>query len=265
MKVRNTGLALLLAAGAAGADEIVLANGGKVQGVVLAKTADAVTVEVKVGTVTFRPKDVTAINPGRTDLHEFRDRRAALGDAPTAADLFALAQWAERKGLSRSGRELCEQVVRAEPDHAGARGMLGHEKAGARWLTRDEARLAKGLVPVDGRWVTPAEAGLAEARRLEAEERRLDRERERAERAEEQRRRREVAEEARRMRLEAVLGGLDGYFYSPSFAFTTPYFRPYGWASYARSRRMYQEGWRAGSGYVPFDVLDLWRRPIKVP
>jgi hypothetical protein len=265
MKAWNAGLALLLAAGSAGADEVVLANGGKVQGVVLSKSADAVTVEVKVGTVTFKSKDVTAINPGRTDLHEFRDRRAALGESPKASDLFALAQWADRKGLSRNGRELCEQVVRSEPDHAGARGMLGHEKSGARWLTRDEAKLAKGLRPMDGRWVTSAEAELAEARRLEAEERRLDRERERAARAEELRRRREAAEEAHRMRLEAVLGGLDGYFYSPSFAFTTPYFRPYGWATYARSRGMYQEGWRTGSGYVPFDVLDLVRRPIKVP
>jgi hypothetical protein len=41
---------------------------------------------------------------------------------------------------------------------------------------------------------------------------------------------------------------MDGYFYSPSFAFTTPYFRPYWWAPYLRSRSYYQRGWESGYG-----------------
>jgi hypothetical protein len=49
------------------------------------------------------------------------------------------------------------------------------------------------------------------------------------------------------------MAGLDGYFYTPSFCFS-PYYRPYPWAAYQRSRNYYQHGWMyngyGGSGYV---------------
>ena len=52
-----------------------------------------------------------------------------------------------------------------------------------------------------------------------------------------------------------AMANLDGYFYTPSFCFS-PYFRPYPWAAYERSRNYYQHGWMYngyggyGSGYV---------------
>lgn len=261
MKRFLVGLAALVAtASAARADEIQLTNGKTLVGIARKDPAlkSKVIVEVPEGTIVLDEKMVSSVDPGRTPLHEFEEKWSRLKDSKNAGDLWSLAQWAKERKLTRYVPMLAERVIALEPDHAAARETLRHEKKGDRWLTFEEAQEAKGYAQVDGRWLSPAERELREKRRVEAEQK--------AQAAKAEREKRRQAELAARKKAyeeavawhESRMAGLDGYFHSPSFAFTTPYFRPYWWAPYVRSRGYYQEGWRYSShGALP--TFDLFR------
>lgn len=258
--MKKTMLAALIAAlgiSVAAADEIQLTNGRKLSGKVVKKDAGKVVVEVGAGTITLEAKDVSAVNPGRTPLDEYQEKWAGVKDSTKASDFMALAKWAEENKLTRYLPQLYSKAIAIDPDHAEARAKLRHEKLGGKWLTFEEAQTARGLVLHEDRWITKAEVQLIERRRLEAKERAMAAAEERERRAEEARAARQAAIDEYHRQMDAALSGLDGYFYSPSFAFTTPYFRPYWWASYARSRNVFQHGWRYGGygGYPTFDVF----------
>ena len=252
--------ALAAAAPAALADEVQLTNGKTLVGIARKDPSlkSKVVVEVPEGTIILDEKMVSSVNPGRTPLHEFEEKWAGLKESRNAGELWSLAEWARERKLTRYVPMLAERVVAAEPDHAAARAALRHEKKDGRWLTFEEAQEARGLKQVDGRWLSQAERELREKRRMEVEQRAQ------AARAEREKRKQAELEARRKAHEEAVawhqarMAGLDGYFHSPSFAFTTPYFRPYWWAPYVRSRGYYQEGWRYNGGGV-WPTFDMFR------
>lgn len=243
----------------AAADEILLTNGKKIVGLHRKdpKQADKVIVEVPVGTIVLEAKAVSSINPGRTLLHEYQEKFDAIKDSKNAGDFWTLAQWAKQNKLTRYVTPLAEKTVSLEPNHAQARAELRHEKqADGGWLTFEQAQEKRGFRNVDGAWLTQAEIELREMRKMELAERarQIREEREQAKKEQREARERAIADYNHMMATQ--LSRLDGYFYSPSFAFTTPYFRPYWWAPYVRSRSYYQEGWRynSGGGYGTFDM-----------
>jgi len=241
----------------AAADEIQLTNGRRLTGKVVKKDAGKVVVEVGAGTITLDAKDVSSVNPGRTPLDEYQEKWAAVKDSTKASDFMTLAKWAAENKLTRYLPQLYFRVIAIDADNAEARAALRHEKIGGKWLSFEEAQTARGLVLHEDRWITKAEVQLIEKRRLEAKERAMAAAEERRARAEEAKAARQAAIDAYNQQMEAALAGLDGYFYSPSFAFTTPYFRPYWWASYYRSRNVFQHGWKVGGWGYPasFDVI----------
>jgi len=246
-KASLTALIVALAAALASADEIQLTNGRKITGNVSRKDATKVVVEVGAGTITLDAKDVSSINPGKTDLNAYEERWKALKDSKKASELYDLAVWARSKGLSRHLDPLCTRILELDPDHAGAHAQLRHEKVGGKWLTYEQAQEARGLVLMNDRWVTKAEIQMMEQRRLEAKERSDAAREERERRREEERQARRDAADAYNARVDAAMAEMDGYFYTPSFAFS-PYFRPYPWAAYQRSRNYYQHGWMYSGG-----------------
>lgn len=239
----------------AAADEIQLTNGRRITGKVTRKDGGKVVVEVGAGTITLDAKDVSSVNPGRTAIDEYQEKWAAVKDSNKASDFLNLAKWAADNKVTRHLPSLYLKVIALDPDNAEARGGLRHEKVAGKWLTFEEAQAARGLVQYEDRWITKAEVQLIEKRRLEAKERAMAVAEERRIRVEEARAARQAQIDAYNQQMEAAMAGLDGYFYSPSFAFTTPYFRPYWWASYQRSRNVFQHGWRYGWGYPTFDVM----------
>ena len=239
----------------AAADEIQLTNGRKLTGKVVRKDGGKVTVEVGAGTIVLDAKEVSAVNPGRTAIDEYQEKWTGVKDSNKASDFLNLAKWASDNKLTRYLPGLYLRVVALDPDNAEARAGLRHEKVAGKWVTFEEAQIARGLVLHEDRWVTKAEVQLIEKRRLEAKERAMAAAEERQRRTEEARAARQAAMEEYNRQYEQAMAGLDGYFYSPSFAFTTPYFRPYPWASYYRSRNVFQHGWKVGWGYPTFDVL----------
>lgn len=239
----------------AAADEIQLTNGRKLTGKVVKKDATKVTIEVGAGTITLDAKEVSSVNPGRTAIDEYQEKWGAIKDSTKATDFLNLAKWASENKLTRHLPGLYLRVITIDPDNAEAHAGLRHEKVAGKWVTFEEAQIARGLVLHEDRWVTKAEVQLIERRRLEAKERAMAAAEERQRRAEEARAARQAAIDEYNRQVEAAMAGLDGYFYSPSFAFTTPYFRPYPWASYYRSRNVFQHGWKVGWGCPTFDVL----------
>lgn len=233
-----------LGASLASADEIQLTNGHKITGKVTKKDAKQVTVEVGGGTITFDAKDVSSVNPGRTSIDDYADKAAALKDSKKASDYTDLAKWAEDNKLTRYVPELARKAIELEPDNAWAHGRLRHEKLDGKWVPFEEAQIARGFVLLEDRWVTKAEVQLIEKRRLEAKERAMAAAEERERRREEARAAHQAAIDDYNQRMNDAMAGLDGYFYSPSFAWTTPFFRPYWWAPYVRSRNYYQHGWQ---------------------
>jgi hypothetical protein len=258
-QITLSALIVALAASLAAADEIQLTNGRKITGKVVKKDGGRVIIEVGAGTITLDAKDVSSVNPGRTAIDEYQEKVAAIKDSTKASDFLALAKWAEDNKLTRYTPALYQRVIAIEPDNAQARAGLKHEKMGGKWMTFEEAQTARGLVLVEDRWITKAEVELIEKRRLEAKERAMAAEAERKRRVEEARAARQAAIDDYNARLAAAMSELDGYFYSPSFAFTTPYFRPYWWAPYVRSRSYYQHGWKFGGfgGYGAVPTIPL--------
>ena len=254
-KIILSALMTALGISVAAADEVQLTNGRKITGKVTRKDANKVTVEVGAGTIVLDAKEVSAVNPGRTALDEYQDKWTGVKDSQKASDFLNLAKWAADNKLTRYLPGLYFRVIALDADNAEARAALRHEKVGGKWLTFEEAQTARGLVLHEDRWITKAEVQLIEKRRLEAKERAMAAAEERRIRADEARAARQAAIDEYNRQYEAAMAGLDGYFYSPSFAFTTPYFRPYPWASYYRSRNVFQHGWKVGWGYPTFDVM----------
>jgi hypothetical protein len=120
------------------------------------------------------PADIVLVRKQENDDTEFRRRAARLGR--DAAGWWALAQWAQQRGLPGSADEAARRVVDIAPEHAGARALLKQEKVGGAWLDEDAAMKAKGFVPYQGGWIKREEHERIERERREArQEERLDR------------------------------------------------------------------------------------------
>jgi hypothetical protein len=149
-------LAVAFAAALATADEIFLRGGGRVTGVIVERTKDAVVLETAPGRVTLPMRRIEKIVESRSALEGFRDRAAAL--APRDVDGWAaLARWAAERDLLTQAREAWQKVLAADPSHPEANAALGRVELDGGWVGEDEAFRARGYVAFEGRWVTPAE------------------------------------------------------------------------------------------------------------
>jgi hypothetical protein len=149
--------AVAVAAGqAALADEVLLKTGGRISGVVVERTKDAVVIETGPGRVTLPMSRVESIVEGQSALAAYRAKAAGLapGDARGWADL---ARWAGARDLTTQAHEAWQHVLDAEPDHPQANQALGRMQVDGRWLEADDAYRAQGYVRYEGRWVTPVE------------------------------------------------------------------------------------------------------------
>jgi len=170
-------LALPLVAGAvAGADEVFLRSGGRLNGVVVERRADSIVVDVGPGRVTLPVRLVERIVEGTPAFEIFRARSARLSPTDVKGWL-ELAGWARDHELLTQSRQALEHVLGIEPGNPVAHRELGHVMIDGRWMTTDESYRARGYVQFEGSWVTPEErlamigerAAEAQARQAEME------------------------------------------------------------------------------------------------
>jgi hypothetical protein len=155
----RTGLTLLsvaLWAAPATSDEILLRGGGRVRGVIVERTKDAVVIETAPGRLTFPMTRVEKIVESRSALEEFQERAAQLAPGD-AAGWATLARWAAERDLLTQCREAWQRVLASAPSDPEANAALGRVQLDGAWVTEDEAYRARGYVQHEGRWVTPAE------------------------------------------------------------------------------------------------------------
>jgi hypothetical protein len=122
---------------AALADEVLLTNGRTLVGIAH-QEPNRVLVETRLGDIGIRTADVKEIVPGKTSIHEYQDRLASLGDKPSAADVFALALWAQNEGLVRYVNPLLQRTIELDPNHAEARQLLDYVRFEGRWIRSRE-------------------------------------------------------------------------------------------------------------------------------
>jgi hypothetical protein len=175
LQVMALALSLGAAAGA-GADEVILKNGGRLLGEIREQRPDAVVVETGPGLVTVPMSSVARVVTTTSSLSTYRARAARLR-SNDAEGWFELALWASAEGLNTQARQALAQVLAINPNHAGAHQASGHLLQDGRWMTPEESYRARGFVPFEGAWVSPAEreaivterAAAIEERRLRAE------------------------------------------------------------------------------------------------
>jgi hypothetical protein len=92
---------------------------------------------------------------GEDDARRLYEGKLAALSADDVPGHYLLGLWCRKEGLSAEAESTFERVVALSPDHEGARRELGYVRHGDRWLTRDEAMSAKGLVLHEGVWMLP--------------------------------------------------------------------------------------------------------------
>jgi hypothetical protein len=151
----------VLGAAPALADEILLANGRKLEGKA-EKVGDEVVVRAAGGEIRLPAKEVAKITPGPTRDDLYRERLAKT-DAKDPAALVALADWCRDQGLRDRERQHLRAVLELDPDHAAVRARLGYLRDGDRWVTDDEYHAARGFVKVGREWVSRDEIARRDA------------------------------------------------------------------------------------------------------
>lgn len=153
--------ALLVLAGLAVADTVVLEGGGKLYGDVVADPSierGRVAIDTVYGRLELERKRVASI--GRDSPAEAEYRRRTPSVADNVPSQFAHAMWCRDQGLGDESRRHLRRVIRLDPSHAEARQFLGFQNVNGDWVTREEVLAARGLVRWEGEYRTSQEIAL---------------------------------------------------------------------------------------------------------
>jgi hypothetical protein len=71
-------------------------------------------------------------------MHEYPDRLAALGDRPSAGQVFELAMWARDQRLERYVDALLRRTIEIDANHREARRLLGYVPFEGQWVLRQQ-------------------------------------------------------------------------------------------------------------------------------
>jgi len=143
-------ICLVLPSGITRADIVHLTNGGKLEGEVT-EQGDRITIKTKFGSVSVPGDEVARIEQVTTPEEEYREK--ASGPAPGDAEgRYQLALWCAEHGLSEEAETEARAAIAADPDHEGARKLLGYVRFEGRWVDRaerDEALARRARAALD--------------------------------------------------------------------------------------------------------------------
>jgi hypothetical protein len=162
-------LALVLTAGTAFSDDVILKSGGRVSGRVVSRTATTIEVDVGAGRIAVPMSSVVRVEEGRSPLQEYEQRAGRTGPADANA-WVDLGDWAMGQGLSSQAREAYNRALAVSPGDPRANAALGNVKMGDHWVSQEESYRAQGFVQYDGEWMTPAEQHAIQQQRAAAAE-----------------------------------------------------------------------------------------------
>ncbi|MEM8866572.1 MAG: HEAT repeat domain-containing protein [Planctomycetota bacterium] len=143
-------------------DVVELSGGRRLAGSVPEDQSRAtLTIELEEGGLLTLDRDqIARVATESPAMVEYRRR------APTAPDTveshLALAKWCQERRLRDAYRLHLERVIQLDPTHEEARSLLGYQKHGGRWLTRDQVMTARGMIRYEGDYRTRQEIVLLE-------------------------------------------------------------------------------------------------------
>lgn len=160
---------LMLGAVPAAADVVYRTNGGRIVGTIVEAPSDTtvVTVKSRFGTFKIPRSEIERIEYGNTVAENYTEAAKKFGS--TAGEQLKLALWCQDNGYRKEYQRHLEKVIELDPDHAEARRRLGFQRENGKWVTRDAALAAKGLVTYKGRTVLPQEKEILERKAQDSE------------------------------------------------------------------------------------------------
>ncbi|MEW6359977.1 MAG: tetratricopeptide repeat protein [Planctomycetota bacterium] len=128
--------------GAACADVVHLKNGDTREGKVVAREGGMVVLQVSSGSLKANLRipeaDVDRVEEKLTPAEAYAERAAQTKtDDPEA--LYALGVWAEENHLPDKATEAFEQVLKLNPNHAGAANKLDYVRIDGKWMSKSDA------------------------------------------------------------------------------------------------------------------------------
>ena len=143
----------------AGRADIIRLKSGRLEGKIISRANGRVKIRVANGgfITTVDEDEIVAVEKRKTVRDIYEDMAKELGPKD-AEGHYALAVWCRRHNLRDEMMAELVAALKINPDHAGARKDLGYVRTDGGWARREEAMRAKGMVLVDGRWVTKAAA-----------------------------------------------------------------------------------------------------------
>lgn len=164
-----------LAAGS-GADTVHLANGNRLDGIVVDDSADRVRLQLPFGEIELPSSAVDRIERSATPLAEFlqRKERLVVGHG-SASDWVRLGHWAWQQGLRHNALEAARRAAAEDVETPGLRGLMSDlgmvfDRSVERWVEEEEYLQMRGFEWQEGRWID-----VATKQRLEAEAERSSR------------------------------------------------------------------------------------------
>ncbi len=144
------------------ADVFELAGGGRLEGKLLPSdeaNKSNYTIELATGGRLIIPRSqITKIDNISDAAAEHQ--KLARSSPDTVEAHWKLAEWCREHKLSDERRRHLERILELEPNHAAARAALGFHLKDGRWMNRDDVMASRGLVPFEGRYLTPQQVEL---------------------------------------------------------------------------------------------------------
>jgi hypothetical protein len=147
---------------------VTLLDGRTWEGAIVREDKDTLVLRTVGGDIEVSTQAIRNIDRGPTRREQYLARLAEI-DKEDADQHFLLALWCRRAGLKREADYHLQYACGLEPDHDGARRVLGQVKYEGTWMSEREAKEAQGLRWYDGRWMTKEAAQAAEAEALRRE------------------------------------------------------------------------------------------------
>lgn len=155
-------------ANAAVADTIHLRSGGRLEGLVLnADEKPRQTYQIRLqdgGRITLDVADVRRVVQPSPEKKQYQELLARM-PSDTAEMHWKMVEVCSKLNLARERKFHLERVIELDTNHEQARRALRYkqQKDGS-WARLEDIRAAEGKVRHNGKWMTPAEAEIADAK-----------------------------------------------------------------------------------------------------
>jgi len=149
------------------ADTVTLHGGGRIVGQIInspeGQTDETVTIQTEDQAIISIPKsEVKEIISLSEVQAEYQRLRQQTPD--TVEGHWKLAEWCRDHNLSKEREVHLRRIIELDPEHQRARALLGYQKVGDQWKTRDEIMKSMGYVLYKGRWMLPQQVQLEQER-----------------------------------------------------------------------------------------------------